>query len=632
MLPGERARGSVVHQYLIVAAVIVAGILGGAPDARADVIVLANRSSVLIVGQIEPLSGTATTVKLSPEDVLPIFVDGRAYINFTVRGEAKRYLLDANSAYYFGQNTIGQVDLQKIGLGEDKNSGEGRTLPGRAESFPPTVIPVKILVDEEQPLKQNVWERQFRQRMASASAILEKYARVQLKVVAADTWQSDNATNEFFESLNEFERKVKPFPAQLAIGFTSQYQMVTGRVHLAGTHGPLSTHILVREWSKHISEPERLELLVHELGHFLGAAHSPEPTSVMRPVMGNREAVRVEFQVRFDPVNALIIGMVGEEMGRRKIQHWSAMSAGTKERLQQIYGALAKTLPTDPAAGEFIQSVKPATLTSLELDTKKVLERITEAARANAELPLTGAVSLPLSGAVSLPFGGTKGLPVASAKPAGSDTRRQGDALTEYLVREAADAAKSLPGDTGPMAFVFALGVGLDSSDVLRVHPKTGPFVEAVEPMSARVARLAVLGAPTIRGRRDLCQHFVVSAYLTAALGSETAKETGLAKELMDSEGSEGFSFIDMTANRAGILFAGGLLRNGFPLSTVAEHFTVESYVPPIDEIPEGLSATQLMARFGLPADPRFQKQLDAIDKRVLDLPVYRGVERPAAH
>jgi hypothetical protein len=465
------------------------------------------------------------------------------------------------------------------------------------------VVPVKILVDEEQPLKQVVWERELRQRIAAASAVLEKYARVQLKVVATDTWQSDNATNDFFDSLNEFERKVKPFPAQLAIGFTSQYQMVTGRVHLAGTHGPLSTHILVREWSQHISEPERLELLVHELGHFLGASHSPEPTSVMRPVMGNRQAVRVDFQVRFDPVNALIIGMVGEEMGRRSVHRWADLTPGTRDRLKQIYGALAQTLPTDSSAGQFIQSVNPATLTSLELDTKAVLARITEAAEKNAALPL------------------------AASAGGGGEVRRQGDALTDYLVRQAADAAAALPGDTGPMAFVFALGIGLDTSDVLRVHPKTGPFVEMVEPMSERMHRLGVIGLPTLRGRRDLCQHWVVSAYLTASLGTETATATGIAKELMDSEASEGFSFVDMTANRAGILFAGGVLRNAFPLKTLAESFAVENYMPSFEGIPEGFTAPQLMAKFGLPADPRFQKELKVIDERVLALPPYHGVD-----
>jgi hypothetical protein len=549
-----------------------------ASRATADVIVLTNRTTTTISAQILPLAAAPFPVKLAPDDVLPVFVDGRAYIDFTAAGEPRHYLLDANSAYYFGKSAQGQMDLQKIGLGEDKESGAGRPLPGRAGTASPATILVKILVDEEQPAKQSVWEPQLRKRIAAASAILEKYARVQLKVVAVDTWETDNSINEFYASLAEFEKKVKPFPAQLAIGFTSQYSAVTGRVHLAGTRGPLATHIFVREWSQHISEPERLELLVHELGHFLGASHSPEQTSVMRPVLGNHQAVRIDFQVRFDPVNALIIGMVGEELGRRKIQHWSDMTAGTKKRLEQIYGALSQTMPTDPAAGAFIKSVKPAMLTSLALDTKKVLTRLTEAAQANAKLPM------------------------GDGKAIGNETRRQGDSLTEYLVRQAAEAAKSLPADTGPTAFLFALGIGLDDSNVLRIHPKTGPFIETVEPMADRAARLA-------------------------ALGMETATETGLAKEMMDSEGSEGFSFVDMTANRAGILFAGGVMRNAFPLATLADSFTVAGYMPAIDGIPENLSAMQLMAKFGLPADARFQKQLQAIDERVMELPAYHVAE-----
>ena len=53
--------------------------------------------------------------------------------------------------------------------------------------------------------------------------------------------------------------------------------------------GPLHTHILIREW-KPRTEPERLEVLVHELGHFLGACHSPENDSVMRPLLGDGRA------------------------------------------------------------------------------------------------------------------------------------------------------------------------------------------------------------------------------------------------------------------------------------------------------------------------------------------------------
>ena len=86
----------------------------------------------------------------------------------------------------------------------------------------------------------------LRRRIAAASAILEQTCRVQLKVVAVGTWNSDNRTTDFTASLSEFEREMKPYPARVAIGFTSQFPIVRGRTHMAGTRGPLHTHILAR--------------------------------------------------------------------------------------------------------------------------------------------------------------------------------------------------------------------------------------------------------------------------------------------------------------------------------------------------------------------------------------------------
>ena len=322
--------------------------------AAADVIVLANRTIGPLDLQIKPVAGSAFNLKLASRDLAPLFLDGRAHVAFTIAGEPKQYLMDANSVYYFGQAKDGTIDLRKIGLGEDATTVEGRELPGQAISATSAVIPVKILVDDDEPAKQHVWERRLRQRVEAASAVLNKYCRVQLKVVAVDKWDTDDATTDFFASLSEFEREVKPFPARVTIGFTSQYQVTQGRVHMAGTRGPLHTHILVREWGRQMTEPERLELLVHELGHFLGASHSPEQDSVMRPVLGNRQAVRAGFQVRFDPVNTLVMGMVGEELRRRRIDRVVEMTPDSKRRLRQIYQALAPTMPQDPATQHFI--------------------------------------------------------------------------------------------------------------------------------------------------------------------------------------------------------------------------------------------------------------------------------------
>ncbi|MGD9634968.1 MAG: hypothetical protein AB7U97_16935, partial [Pirellulales bacterium] len=147
----------------------------------------------------------------------------------------------------------------------------------------------------------------------------------------------------------------------------------------------------------------------------------------------------------------------------------------------------------------------------------------------------------------------------------------------------------------------------------------------SVESDSERSLRLVALGQPTIRGRRDLAQHFVVSAYLAAAGGTQLAVTTGLMKEMSDANGGSGFSFVDMAANRAGILFAGSLLNRRVSLRAVGDEFTVEAYMPNIDELPEGLTATQLLAEYGPQNDDRFQRELQRIDQRLQQLPSYRN-------
>src|SRR5262249_11283614 len=156
------------------------------------------------------------------------------------------------------------------------------------------------------------------------------------EVTAVGTWQSDNSLTDFFDSLSDFERKVDPAPARIAIGFTGQFRMARGRIHMAGTRGPLYSHIMVREGSPEINENERLEFLVHELGHCLGAAHSPELQSVMRPVLSSRQPGPSGRRIQFDPVNSLAIAMICEEMRRSKVTRAIELQPVTRRRLEQI--------------------------------------------------------------------------------------------------------------------------------------------------------------------------------------------------------------------------------------------------------------------------------------------------------
>jgi len=215
-------------------------------------------------------------------------------------------------------------------------------------------IPVKVLVDDKEPTVQRIWEKRYRERMAAASEIIERHCCVRFEVVAVGTWTSDNGAREMEQLITEFERDVEMAPARLAIGFTGQYQTLREDKHMGGTRGPFRSHILIREWGRQIAEPERLEILVHELGHFLGAAHSSEHRSVMRPDISDRQARARNFRIGFDAPNTLIMYLVGEELRSRPLMSLGQLSSITKDQLRVVYSSLAAALPTDPAARMYL--------------------------------------------------------------------------------------------------------------------------------------------------------------------------------------------------------------------------------------------------------------------------------------
>jgi hypothetical protein len=224
-----------------------------------------------------------------------------------------------------------------------------------------------------------------------------------------------------------------------------------------------------------------------------------------------------------------------------------------------------------------------------------------------------------------------KARPVAIAGSAATKSRLVGDDLTTYYVRRAARAADRLPDDVAPRALLVALGIGLDRSGLLSKIPGSASLVQAIEPASERTIRLTVIGEPAMRGRPDLADHFFVSAYLTATMGGDAARSAGVTKELLDSHGGSGFSFADIAADRAGVRFAEGVLSNRLKLSTLAQGYNVNTFMPAIDNLPERLTAVEVASRFGTQNDARFLKQLGAIDQRIHLLPPYRPPDSSSA-
>jgi hypothetical protein len=127
-----------------------------------------------------------------------------------------------------------------------------------------------------------------------------------------------------------------------------------------------------------------------------------------------------------------------------------------------------------------------------------------------------------------------------------------------------------------------------------------------------------------MRGRVDLAQHFFQSAYLASAIGANGAMAAGFSKELVDAQGLSGFSFGDIAADRAGIRFGTSVQKRRFPLGVLATSFDIDTFMPDIDKLPEGLSAGQFRKRFGKKDSPQVLDQLKAIDRRIDALPPYK--------
>ena len=62
------------------------------------------------------------------------------------------------------------------------------------------VVPVYILVDENEPARTELWQKRLRDRLEKASKIFEKHARLRFELVGFGTWQSDDRIKDFFRS------------------------------------------------------------------------------------------------------------------------------------------------------------------------------------------------------------------------------------------------------------------------------------------------------------------------------------------------------------------------------------------------------------------------------------------------
>ena len=126
---------------------------------------------------------------------------------------------------------------------------------------------------------------------------------------------------------------------------------------------------------------------------------------------------------------------------------------------------------------------------------------------------------------------------------------------------------------------------------------------------------------PVLRGRRDLAQHFLISAGITIGSDTGLANAIGLYKEIRDSWRGSGFSFTDLAADMAGTRFGERATISVKSASEVqkiiAGGIHDSDLLPRIEDLPERLSADTFSRRFSNTDSDAYQKILAEIESRL---------------
>ena len=158
-------------------------------------------------------------------------------------------------------------------------------------------------------------------------------------------------------------------------------------------------------------------------------------------------------------------------------------------------------------------------------------------------------------------------------------------------------------------ALLLALGLAVQGTSIRHL---TGDG-EGTGPRRPAPLRL------TLQGRRDLAQHFTISAAIAAAGGSSLADMIGVFKEVDDSRGGSGFSFADLLADRAGVSLATAAIgeRAGAVQDYMSNGPRESGYMPGFEQLPEGLMELEFKSRFEDLDSASYALVNDEIERRI---------------
>jgi len=129
--------------------------------------------------------------------------------------------------------------------------------------------------------------------------------------------------------------------------------------------------------------------------------------------------------------------------------------------------------------------------------------------------------------------------------------------------------------------------------------------------------------------RQDLSLHFIYSAMFKILSDHDISFAIGEFKELSDAlSGGSGFSFADLAADQAGIMFATTATLPGSALQLQKANLNKEmTFFPAITDLPENITQMDFERRYGGVDGNAYNEQLEKIGDRIKRLPLYQKIQ-----
>lgn len=198
-----------------------------------------------------------------------------------------------------------------------------------------------------------------------------------------------------------------------------------------------------------------------------------------------------------------------------------------------------------------------------------------------------------------------------------------GDALTEKLVRLAADEALKLPAEHQLDAFMTGVGIGLDRFNYLAQDKLTKFAFSDIEPLDEAKERQRVLRLK----RTSMFDEPYYTAYWARGVGMNgrsgpmESEWVALRKEGGDALTGDGkFGWANVNAGLAGIEFSERLIQGSITLKAVSAGFTVKKVMPDPKTLPAPMTAEQFKKKYGQNPSTIPLDMLDALGKEFTDL------------